>query len=161
QIELTHKAFVPVGSWSVLAMEAYGLYTPGDVPLGELPALGGSSRLRGYFQGRYRDHLYLTGQVEWRIHAAGAGVRGPVRGGGQRVPRPRRPVVRRDQIRRRGRHPLQRQEGPRAQRPHRRGGVADLFGRLSEPGRGVLTRKRDIVTWKCWQTCDAYVQRPN
>ena len=51
-------------------MEAYGLYTPGDVPLGELPALGGSARLRGYFQGRYRDHLYLTGQAEWRIHVA-------------------------------------------------------------------------------------------
>ena len=71
QLEATHKAFVPLGSWSVLGAEAYGLYTPGDVPLGELPALGGSSRLRGYFQGRYRDHLYLTGQVEWRIHVAG------------------------------------------------------------------------------------------
>jgi outer membrane protein assembly factor BamA len=70
QIELDHRAFVPIGSWSVLAMEAYGLYTPGDVPLGELPALGGSARLRGYFQGRYRDHLYLTGQAEWRIHVA-------------------------------------------------------------------------------------------
>jgi hypothetical protein len=70
-VELLHRAFVPIGSWSVLAIEAYGDYVPGDVPLGELPALGGSSRLRGYFQGRFRDHLYLTGQVEWRIHVAG------------------------------------------------------------------------------------------
>jgi hypothetical protein len=29
------------------------------------------SRLRGYFQGRYRDHVYLTAQAEWRIHIAG------------------------------------------------------------------------------------------
>jgi outer membrane protein assembly factor BamA len=71
QIELAHKAFVPLGSWSVLAMEAYGLYEPGDVPLSELPALGGSARLRGYFQGRYRDHLYLAGQAEWRVRVWG------------------------------------------------------------------------------------------
>ena len=37
------------------------------MPLAELPALGGASRLRGYFQGRYRDHVYLMAQAEWRV----------------------------------------------------------------------------------------------
>jgi hypothetical protein len=32
-----------------------------------LPALGGSLRLRGYFQGRYRDKVYIMGQAEWRV----------------------------------------------------------------------------------------------
>jgi hypothetical protein len=71
QIEVTHRVFIPIWQRTVLAMEAYGLWTPGNVPLTDLPALGGSARLRGYYQGRYRDHLYLTGQVEWRIRLAG------------------------------------------------------------------------------------------
>jgi Omp85 superfamily domain len=71
QFELLHRAFLPIGRWSVLALEAYGSYAPGDVPLGDLPALGGSARLRGYFQGRFRDHVYLAGQAEWRIRLAG------------------------------------------------------------------------------------------
>ena len=56
---------------AVLAMEAYGIYAPGTVPIAELPALGGSARLRGYFQGRFRDHLYLMGQLECRIRVVG------------------------------------------------------------------------------------------
>ena len=66
--ELDHRSHFPLGSRTVLAMEAYGAWAPGQVPLAELPALGGGSRLRGYFQGRYRDHLYLMGQLEARIH---------------------------------------------------------------------------------------------
>jgi hypothetical protein len=68
--ELDQRTFVPLGQRSVLAMEAYGIYAPGAVPLAELPALGGPSRLRGYYQGRFRDHLYVMGQVEWRVRVA-------------------------------------------------------------------------------------------
>jgi hypothetical protein len=69
--ELDHRSHFQLGSRSVLAMEAYGAWAPGQVPLAELPALGGGSRLRGYFQGRYRDHLYIMGQLEWRIRVYG------------------------------------------------------------------------------------------
>jgi outer membrane protein assembly factor BamA len=65
--EVDQRTFLSLGTRTVLAMEAYGLYAPGEVPIAELPALGGSSRLRGYFQGRFRDHLYLMGQLEARI----------------------------------------------------------------------------------------------
>jgi hypothetical protein len=69
--ELDHRSHFSLGSRTVLAMEAYGAWAPGQVPLAELPALGGGSRLRGYFMGRYRDHLYIMGQVEWRIRVYG------------------------------------------------------------------------------------------
>jgi hypothetical protein len=69
--ELDHRSHFPLGSRTVLAMEAYGAWAPGQVPLAEMPALGGSSRLRGYFNGRYRDHLYLMAQLEARIRVYG------------------------------------------------------------------------------------------
>jgi len=65
--ELDHRSHFSLGARTVLAMEAYGAYAPGQVPLAELPALGGGSRLRGYYQGRYRDHLYVMGQLECRV----------------------------------------------------------------------------------------------
>ncbi|HMF40295.1 MAG TPA: BamA/TamA family outer membrane protein [Polyangia bacterium] len=71
QYEFDQRTYLGLGGRTVLAMEAYGLYAPGTVPLAELPALGGSSRLRGYFQGRFRDHLYLMGQLEARIRIVG------------------------------------------------------------------------------------------
>jgi hypothetical protein len=71
--EIDQRTFLTLdgGSRAVLAMEAYGVYSPGTVPIAELPALGGPTRLRGYFQGRYRDHLYLMGQAECRIRVIG------------------------------------------------------------------------------------------
>ena len=50
----------------ILAFQFYADITGGTVPFFRLPALGGEQRMRGYFTGRYRDRLYLTGQVEYR-----------------------------------------------------------------------------------------------
>jgi hypothetical protein len=71
--EIDQRTFLVLdgGGRAVLAMEAYGIYSPGTVPIAELPALGGSTRLRGYFQGRFRDHLYLMAQAECRIRVVG------------------------------------------------------------------------------------------
>jgi hypothetical protein len=49
QYEIDQRTYVPVGGRTVLAVEAYGLYVPGEVPLAELPALGGGAKLRGYY----------------------------------------------------------------------------------------------------------------
>src|SRR5262249_51727112 len=65
--EVDQRTYVALGARTVLALEGYGRLGRGDVPLDELSALGGSSRLRGYFEGRFRDNLYLTAQLEWRI----------------------------------------------------------------------------------------------
>jgi hypothetical protein len=69
--ELDHRSHFGFGSRTVLATEIYGAWAPGQVPLAELPALGGGSRLRGYFGGRYRDHLYIMGQAELRVRVVG------------------------------------------------------------------------------------------
>jgi hypothetical protein len=65
--ELDQRTFYTVGERSVVAMQAFVRYAPGGPPLDELPALGGASRMRGYFDGRYRDNLFVTTQAEVRV----------------------------------------------------------------------------------------------
>jgi outer membrane protein assembly factor BamA len=52
----------------VLAVQAYGNFARAFPPFYELPALGGQNRMRGYFQGRYRERNYVTGQIEYRAY---------------------------------------------------------------------------------------------
>ncbi len=84
--ELDHRGHFSLGSRSVLAFELYGAYAPGHVPIIDMPALGGSSRMRGYFQGRYRDHLYVMGQAEWRVRVYGRFSLAPFAGVGNVFP---------------------------------------------------------------------------
>ena len=50
----------------VLAAQIYFAAAAGETPFYKLPALGGSSRMRGYFEGRYRDNVYTMFQLEYR-----------------------------------------------------------------------------------------------
>jgi outer membrane protein assembly factor BamA len=50
----------------VLAGNIYFAGSNGDVPFYKLQALGGQSRMRGYFEGRYRDKNYMMMQLEYR-----------------------------------------------------------------------------------------------
>ncbi len=50
----------------VLAAQLYAHLTRGGPPFFNLPALGGEKRMRGYFEGRYRDRQYITAQIEYR-----------------------------------------------------------------------------------------------
>lgn len=50
----------------VLALQLYGNFIFGPAPFYALSALGGGSRMRGYFLGRYRDRHYVTAQAEYR-----------------------------------------------------------------------------------------------
>jgi hypothetical protein len=84
--ELDHRGHFSIGSRSVLAFELYGAYAPGHVPVVDMPALGGSARMRGYFQGRYRDHLYVMGQAEWRVRVYGRFSLAPFAGVGNVFP---------------------------------------------------------------------------
>jgi outer membrane protein assembly factor BamA len=53
----------------VLAANANAAAATGDVPFYALPSIGaGVSALRGYTQGRYRDHVMTTVQAELRYH---------------------------------------------------------------------------------------------
>ena len=54
------------GNEHIIALQFYANITSGTPPFFNLPALGGENRMRGYFEGRYRDRIYMTGQVEYR-----------------------------------------------------------------------------------------------
>lgn len=51
---------------AVFAFDAYSEFSYGKVPWTMMANLGGSYRMRGYYEGRYRDHNILTLQVEYR-----------------------------------------------------------------------------------------------
>jgi hypothetical protein len=56
----------------VLALNANGCATGGDVPFYALASVGaGRGALRGYTQGRYRDTVMTTVQTELRFHTSG------------------------------------------------------------------------------------------
>jgi len=60
------RRYFNLGNSHIIAGQVYTEATKGDVPFFKLPALGGSHRMRGYFQGRYADEVYLTWQIEYR-----------------------------------------------------------------------------------------------
>jgi outer membrane protein assembly factor BamA len=66
RLEADLRTFVGRRSGSVLALQAYGSFMFGNPPFYALSALGGPSRMRGYYQGRYRDRHFLTAQAEFR-----------------------------------------------------------------------------------------------
>jgi hypothetical protein len=87
--ELDQRQYLPlVEHWGVFAWQVFGRYAPGHPPLDDLPALGGASRLRGYFEGRYRDTLYLMTQAEWRVPVWGRFGLAPFGGIGNVFPGP-------------------------------------------------------------------------
>lgn len=63
-IDLRH--YVPLTPNLVLALQTYLGYANGETPFYQLPLLGGSKVMRGYYLGRYRDNVYLAGQAEAR-----------------------------------------------------------------------------------------------
>ncbi|MHC4971961.1 MAG: BamA/TamA family outer membrane protein [Planctomycetota bacterium] len=58
------KSYHPLGEPAVLAWRLVGNLRDGDIPFFSLP----NHDLRGYQQGRYRDRLWLAGEVEYRRH---------------------------------------------------------------------------------------------
>ena len=65
-IELDARRYWSLGEDKVIASQLYYNGTGGTPPFYKLPALGGSSIMRGYFSGRYRDEHYFAAQVEYR-----------------------------------------------------------------------------------------------
>jgi len=51
---------------NVVAVNLYGVATLGTVPFNELALIGGTRRMRGYFEGRFRDRNMLMAQTEFR-----------------------------------------------------------------------------------------------
>ena len=66
RVEADFRTFVRQGPDEVIALQAYGNFVFGDAPFYALSALGGPNRMRGYFQGRYRDRHLVMAQAEYR-----------------------------------------------------------------------------------------------
>jgi outer membrane protein assembly factor BamA len=77
--------YFPMGKkQGVLALNAASVFSFGDVPFHQMPVIGGTKRMRGYFEGEYRDKhlLLLQGEFRqplfWRIGAVAFGGLGMV-----------------------------------------------------------------------------------
>jgi outer membrane protein assembly factor BamA len=66
EIQIDFRKYFKVGEKDFLGVQALIHSTVGDVPLRELPRLGGPNMMRGYFMGRYRDKQMWATQVEYR-----------------------------------------------------------------------------------------------
>lgn len=51
----------------VIAGQFYGFFNAGDVPLRSLANFGGTSSMRGYYNGRFRDKNQVVLQAEYRV----------------------------------------------------------------------------------------------
>lgn len=51
----------------ILAIQGYGNFITGTAPYKELSEFGGSTVMRGFYQGRYRQSDYMAAQVEYRF----------------------------------------------------------------------------------------------
>jgi hypothetical protein len=51
---------------TIVAFDLYGDFRNGDVPWNQLATLGSDQRMRGYYNGRYRDRDVVSTQIEWR-----------------------------------------------------------------------------------------------
>ena len=60
-------AYFPVAKNHTLAAQIYAELTAGEAPFNQLSLLGGTKRMRGYLEGRFRDKQYLTSQIEYRF----------------------------------------------------------------------------------------------
>lgn len=66
KLELDFAKYFEVGENGVLALNAVSVKTIGDTPFQQMAFLGGTKRLRGYFEGKYRDKNMFMLQSEFR-----------------------------------------------------------------------------------------------
>lgn len=65
--EFNLRGYAPAWKGCVLAGEVHGVINVGhNMPWTEMPLVGSSTRMRGYYEGRYRDRNLIEGQVEVR-----------------------------------------------------------------------------------------------
>ncbi len=61
------STYFPIYKDQVLALNMAWISTPGNTPFHQMPGLGGTRRLRGYFEGKYRDKNLALVQAEYRL----------------------------------------------------------------------------------------------
>ncbi|WP_338804477.1 BamA/TamA family outer membrane protein [Xenorhabdus griffiniae] len=64
--QLQFSTYYSLSEKTVLAFDNYARFSAGDVPWNQLSLLGNGQRMRGYYEGRYRDNNIFTTQLELR-----------------------------------------------------------------------------------------------
>ena len=67
RLSVDASQYFPIGKNSVLAINGSAVLSFGDVPFHQMPVIGGTKRLRGYYEGKYRDNNLLVLQSEFRF----------------------------------------------------------------------------------------------
>jgi len=67
RLALDLRQFVQIVPGHALGFQVYGEMNLGNVPFYHMALLGGQNLMRGYFEGRYRDHDMLAAQTEYRF----------------------------------------------------------------------------------------------
>lgn len=66
--QLDLRKYIPIAqAKQVLALQLFSLNNVGEVPIRSLAAFGGASRMRGYYEGRYKDLNQTILQAEYRF----------------------------------------------------------------------------------------------
>ncbi len=68
RLNVTADYYRRVSPSSIIAVDLYGEYNSAGTPWPMLSHMGGTERMRGYYQGRYTDRGMITFQVELRQH---------------------------------------------------------------------------------------------
>lgn len=66
-IVLDMRKYIPVARGQVLAFQLFSFNNTGEVPIRSLASFGGANRMRGYYDGRYKDLNQLVFQGEYRF----------------------------------------------------------------------------------------------
>lgn len=62
------RTYQKVWTGGILAFDLQGTFQGGDIPWNMMVLSGGSRQMRGYYEGRYRDRMMVSAQVELRQH---------------------------------------------------------------------------------------------
>ncbi|NOX66282.1 MAG: BamA/TamA family outer membrane protein [Chlorobi bacterium] len=60
------RRYFKITEGHIVTVQLYGNFTGGNPPFYEVPRLGGSVTMRGYYEGRYRDRYFVTAQAEYK-----------------------------------------------------------------------------------------------
>lgn len=63
---LDFRRYFKIAKGHMIAVQAYGNFIGGDPPFYEMPRLGGSVTMRGFYEGRYRDKYFACIQAEYK-----------------------------------------------------------------------------------------------
>lgn len=69
--EVTFSTYGKLWKGAILAGELHGMFNYGHTPWCLLSEIGTNDRMRGYYEGRYRDQNLMEGQLELRQHIKG------------------------------------------------------------------------------------------